>query len=57
MITEEIVKNAAQQGMPALESLFKNLSKEDALKGLGLLVILGITGTALKIVKEIVMGK
>lgn len=57
MITEEIVKKAAQQGTPALESLFKNLSKEDGLKGLGLLVILGIAGTAINIVKEIVMGK
>ncbi len=57
MITEEIVKNASQQGMPALESLFKNLPKEDCLKGLGILVILGVTGTAIKAIKDIVLDK
>lgn len=57
MITEEIVKKTAQQGMPALVDLFKRLPQEDGIKGLGILVILGVAGKAMNVIKDIVMSK
>lgn len=56
MVTTEIIKNAAQDGLPALIDLFKNLSKEDALKGLGILAILGLGYKIIDAIREIVLA-
>ena len=56
MVTTEIIKNAAQDGLPALIDLFKNLSKEDALKGLGILAILGLGYKIIDTIREIVLA-
>ena len=57
MINEEIVKKAADAGLPSLKELFQNLSKEDALKGIGLLIVLGVTKLAFETVRDIVLRK
>lgn len=58
MIDENIIaKTFNQGGIPALEELFKNLPKEDALKGIGILTILGISSLAIKAVIDIVKLK
>lgn len=57
MITKEIVKNAAEDGLPALKELFEKLPKEDGLKGLGILAILGIGYKIIAIIREIVLAK
>lgn len=57
MVTKEIIKDAVHDGMPALKELFDKLSKEDALKGLGILAILGVGYKIIEAIKEIVMAK
>lgn len=57
MITEEIVRQTASEGMPALKELFEKLSKEDALKGLGILAIIGITANAFATIVKLVTNK
>ena len=57
MVTTELVANAAHAGIPALKELFNKLSKEDALKALGTLVVLGISKYAIDAVKDIVLHK
>lgn len=57
MDINKLVKAAADQGLPALEELFKKLSQEDALKGIGVLAILGVAQTAFTAIVEIVKGK
>lgn len=52
-----LVKAAADQGLPALKELFNKLPKEDALKGIGVLAILGVAQTAFIAIVEIVKGK
>lgn len=57
MVTKEIIKDAAHDGLPTLKELFGKLSKEDALKGLGILAILGVGYKIIEAIKEIVMEK
>ena len=57
MINKEIITAASEAGLPAIKELFNKLSKEDALKGLGLMIILGISKMAIEAVKDIVMNK
>lgn len=57
MITTDMVKKAAENGLPGLKSLFEKLPKEDCLKGLGIMVILGVSTVAINTIKEIVMNK
>lgn len=57
MITKEIVQEAANNGLTALKNLFEKLPKDDALKALGILVVLGIAKTAIDAVKDIVQNK
>lgn len=57
MLTEKNVKDAAEKGPSAPASLFEKLSKEDALKGLGIASVIGITGLAFKTILEIVQNK
>lgn len=52
-----LVKAAADQGLPALKELFNKLPKEDALKGIGVLAILGVAQKAFITIVEIVKGK
>lgn len=57
MVNKEIITSASEAGLPAIKELFNKLSKEDALKGLGLMIILGISKMAIEAVKDIVMNK
>lgn len=57
MITEEMIGLAANQGNQALKKLFENLPKEDALKGLGIMVIAGFAYYTIKQISEIVLKK
>ena len=57
MINEEIIKKAADAGLPSLKELFNNLSKEDAVKGIGIMIILGIAKHAIETVRDIAMNK
>lgn len=57
MINEEIIKKTADAGLPSLKELFNNLSKEDALKGIGIMIILGIGKHAIETVRDIVLSK
>ena len=57
MVTTELVANAANAGIPALKELFNKLPKDDALKTLGTLVVLGISKYAIDAVKDIVLHK
>ena len=43
--------------MPALKELFEKLPKEEALKGIGIMVILGFSALVINTIKEIVMKK
>ena len=57
MVNKEIITATSEAGLPALKELFNKLSKEDALKGLGLMIILGISKMAIDAVKDIVKNK
>ncbi len=57
MVTKAIIKQAAQGGLPALKDLFDKLPKEDALKGLGILAILGVGYKVIEAIKDLVMSK
>ena len=57
MITKEIVQAAANNGLADLKNLFKKLDEEDALKALGILIILGLGKHVIDAVKEIVLDK
>ena len=57
MITKSIVKQAADSGLPALKDLFEKLPKEDALKGLAILAILGVGYKIIEAIKDIVTAK
>lgn len=57
MITKEIIEGTAKKGLPELKVLFEKLSPEDALKGLGLLAIIGVASSAFIAIKEIVLTK
>lgn len=57
MVTQENVKEALNGGISGLKNLFDKLDKEDALKAIGLLVILGVGTYVIDAVKDIVMAK
>ena len=57
MITKALVEKALDGGLPSLKDFFDKLPKEDAIKGLGILVILGVSKIAIDTVKEIVLKK
>ena len=57
MVNEEIIKKAADAGLSSLKELFQNLSKEDALKGLGILAILVVSWTTITEIRKIVLAK
>lgn len=57
MITTSMVEEAYKKGLPELKHLFENLPKEDSLKGLGIMVILGISIITINAIKEIVISK
>ena len=57
MITTTMIEEAYQKGLPELKALFEKLPKEDCLKGLGIMVILSISITAINVIKEIVLQK
>lgn len=57
MITKSIVKQAADNGLPALKDLFEKLSKEDALKALGILAIIGVGYKIIEAIRIIVLNK
>lgn len=52
-----MIEEAFNKGLPELKELFEKLPKEDCLKGLGIMVILGISITAINVIKEIVLQK
>lgn len=57
MITPSMVEEAYNRGLPALKQLFEKLPKEDSLKGLGLMVIMGISIATINVIKDIVTSK
>ena len=57
MVTTSMVEEAYKGGIPELKKLFENLPKEDCLKGIGIMVIMGITIETIRIIKEIVISK
>ncbi len=57
MVNYEMVEQAFNEGLAGLKELFNKLSKEDCLKALGILVIMGVGITIINTVKEIVLAK
>lgn len=57
MITTTMIEEAYKGGIPELKKLFENLPKEDCLKGLGIMVILGISKLVIDAIKDIVTSK
>lgn len=57
MITTSMVEEAYKKGLPELKVLFENLPKEDCLKGIGIMVIMGISIATINVIKEIVTSK
>lgn len=57
MITPSMVEEAYNSGLPELKQLFEKLPKEDCLKGLGIMVIMGISIATINVIKEIVTSK
>lgn len=57
MIDEKVILEATKGGLPALTELFNKLSKEDALKGIGILAILGIGYKVIEAIIQIVRSK
>ena len=54
---EYFFKEALNGGIPGLKVLFDKLDKEDALKAIGILVILGVGKYVIDAVKDIVTKK
>lgn len=57
MITPSMVEEAYNRGLPELKQLFEKLPKEECLKGLGLMVIMGISIATINVIKDIVTSK
>lgn len=57
MVNTEMVKEAVNNGIPAIKNLLEKLDKEDALKAIGILAILGIGKHVIDAVKDIVTKK
>ena len=52
-----MVEEAYKSGLPELKQLFEKLPKEDCLKGIGILVIMGISIATINVIKDIVTSK
>ena len=57
MVNTEMVKEAVNNGIPAIKNLLEKLDKEDALKAIGIFAILGIGKHVIDAVKDIVTKK
>ena len=57
MLDNNVLLQAVQGGIPALKNLFEKLSKEDALKGIGILSIMGVGYKVIDAIKDIVEQK
>lgn len=57
MINEEIIRKAAEAGLPALKELFKKIPKEDILRALGILSTTLISWKAIEEVRKICMSR
>lgn len=55
MVTKEMVSEASKKGLQGLKELVENLPKEDVLKAIGLMVLLGVSYAVIEAVKEIVL--
>ena len=57
MINEEIIRKAAEAGLPALKELFNKIPKEDILRALGILATTLISLKAIEEVRKICMSR
>lgn len=57
MIDKQIIQGALNNGVPALKDLFEKLPKEEAIKGLGLLALVGVGYKLFDTIKDIVLHK
>ena len=57
MINEEIIRKAAEAGLPALKELFDKIPKEDILRALGILSTSLISWKAIEEVRKICMSR
>ena len=57
MISEEIIRKAAEAGLPALKELFDKIPKEDILRALGILSTTLISWKAIEEVRKICMSR
>ena len=57
MLDQNALKNAYKEGIPALKNFFDKLPKEDALKGIGVLVIMAVGYKIIDAIKDIVSQK
>ena len=57
MLDQNALKNAYNAGLPALKNFFEKLPKEDALKGIGVLVIMAVGSKIIDVIKDIVTQK
>ena len=57
MINEEIIRKAAETGLPALKELFNKIPKEDILRALGILATTLISWKAIEEVRKICMSR
>ena len=57
MVTKEIVKEAADKGLPALKVLFEKLPPKEILTALGMLVIAGVGAITIDAIRDLVKDK
>ena len=57
MINEEIIRKAAEDGLPALKELFNKIPKEDILRALGILSTTLISWKAIEEIRKICMSR
>lgn len=57
MINEEIIRKAAEAGLPALKELFNKIPKEDILSALGIVATTLISWKAIEEIRKICMSR
>lgn len=57
MINEEIIRKAAEAGLPALKELFNKIPKEDILRALGILSTTLISWKTIEEIRKICMSR
>ena len=57
MINEEIIRKAAEAGLPALKELFNKIPKEDILRALGILATTLISWKTIEEIRKICMSR